>query len=166
MRFLLALCAVTGGTLCGSALSGALRRRVMTLESILQGIRVLRLHMIAMFEPVSQALRSSGCALMEELAEGMTPGTSAAQAWANLRDRLRRRGGIMDALAAEDLSALDHLFEALGETGRNQQDVLLSAAQEAMARHLEAARKRAEETDRLYISLGALTGLMVALVVL
>lgn len=166
MRFVLALCVIVGCTLCGSALAGVLRRRVKALESIAQGLKLLRLHMISMFEPLQQALKASGNAVLEALGEQMTPGVSAAEAWTEVKRAECRRGGRIDALSSEDLRTLDALFDQLGESGRDQQDVLLNGARAALDRNLEAARARMAESDRLYVSLGALTGLMIALIVI
>ena len=166
MRLMLALCAVAGGTLCGSAISAVARRRVRTLETLTRGIKLLRVHMIGMFQPVPQALSAAECPLMEAVSKAMAPGVSASAAWRFVRDRERRRGGRLDALTVEDLEALNRLFEGLGESGRDQQEILLAASHEALARSLETAHKRAGEADRLYVPLGALTGLMAALVVI
>ena len=166
MRFVLALCMVAGCTLCGSAMAGAMRRRVRLLEEIIRGLKVLRLHMINMFEPVQSALKASGSAVLEALGEQMTPGVSASEAWARVRQTGCRRGGRIDALAPEDLRTRVELFDQLGESGRDQQDLLLNGACAALDRQLEQARKRTAEAARLYISLGALTGLMIALIVI
>ena len=166
MRFLLALCVVVGCTLCGSAMAGAMRRRVRLLESLSQGLRVLRLHMVSMFEPVQQGLRASGCDVLTAVADGMTPGVSAREAWARVLRTQRRRGGGIDALNPEDIAVLNALFEQLGESGRDQQDILLTGTCAALERQIAAARKRTDEADKLYVSLGALTGLMIALVLI
>ena len=82
-----------------------------------------------------------------------------------MRKKERRRGGTLDVLTMEDVGVLDSLFDGLGESGRDQQEMLLSGTLETMTRNLEAARTRAGEADKLYVPLGALTGLMAALVV-
>lgn len=166
MRFVLALCVVVACTLCGNAMAAASRRRVRLLGSILPGLKRLRLHMISMFEPLHQALGASGCAALEAVAGQMSPGVSAAQAWAALCGAERRRGGGLDALAPADMRALDTLFDQLGESGRDQQELLIGGACAALEAQLEVARQRAAEADRLYVSLGALTGLMIALILL
>lgn len=166
MRFVLALCVVTGCTLCGSAMAGAMRRRVRLLEELIRGLKVLRVHMIGMFEPVQSALKASGSAVLEALGEQMTPGVSASEAWTRIRGAGCRRDGRIDALAPEDIRTLGELFDQLGESGRDQQEILLNSACAALDRQLEQVRKRTAEADRLYISLGALTGLMIALIVI
>ena len=147
-------------------MAGTLRRRVRMLESMTESIKLLRLHMISMFEPVQYALRSSGCNLLESIGEQMTPGVSAAEAWGKIRCSERKRGGMVDALAPEDLEVLDALFDRLGESGRDQQEIMLNGISGTLGRNLEAARRRTAEADRLYVSLGALSGLMIALIVI
>ncbi len=166
MRWVLALCVVAGCTLSGCAMAGAARRRVRLLEALIEGVRRMRPHMIGMFEPVKRALEASGCPILEAVGGGMDPGVTASAAWARARKAEGRRGGGIDALSAEDLEILDGLFEQLGETGRDQQELLLNGVCAALQRNLEDARRRVGEADRLYISLGALTGLMIALILI
>ena len=166
MRLMLALCVVAGGTLCGSAVPGGARRRVKTLESVTRGIKLLRVHMIGMFQPVPQALSAAECPLLEAVSKAMNPGVSASAAWQTVCVRERRRGGMLDALIEGDIETLDKLFDGLGESGRDRQEILLSGTLEALGRSLETARSTASEADRLYMPLGALTGLMAALVVI
>ena len=166
MRFVLALCVVAGCTLSGSVMAGAVRRRVRLLEALIQGIGRMRPHMIGMFEPVGRALEASGCPLLEAVGAQMQPGVGVSEAWAVARRAEGRRGGGIDALTPEDTEILNRLFDQLGETGRDQQELLLTGVSAALERNLEAARKRVGEADRLYISLGALTGLMIALILI
>ena len=166
MRVALALCVVVGCALCGSAMAMGQRRRVRLLEALLRGVKLLRFHMLRMSEPVRQALISSGCAALEAAGRAMGPGIGAAEAWARVRREAARKGGGLDALTPEDLRALDALFERLGESGRESQEIQLDAACAALERSLEAARRRSAESDRLYLSLGTLTGLMIALILI
>lgn len=168
MRFALALCVVVGCALCGATMTGARRRRIRLLESLVKGIRLLRVNMIVMLEPVQHALKASGSGALEAVSAAMArnPGVSAAEAWKDVCQSKRRRGGEIDALSQEDVLALDKLFEQLGESGREQQDILLNATCEKLGQNLEAAKRQAAEADRLYISLGAMTGLMIALILI
>lgn len=166
MRFVLALCVVAGCTLSGSAMAGAARRRVRLLEALIQGIKRMRPHMIGMFEPVKRALEASLCPPLEAVGRAMGPGVGAAEAWARVRGAESRRGGGIDALTPEDVEIMNGFFDQLGETGRDQQELLLTGVCAALEGNLEAARRRVGEADRLYISLGALTGLMIALILI
>ena len=166
MRLALALCIVVGCTMCGRALAGSARRRAVLLAALAGGLRLLKLHMTSMFETVQHALSSTGCDLLARVGESMAPGDSADDAWRRVARRERRQGGLCDALTADDEAILNRMFKALGESGRDAQELLLSGTIEALGRNLEAARARAAEADRLYVSIGMLIGLMLALMVI
>lgn len=166
MRLSLALCVVVGCGLCGNAMSMSARRRAEILLALIRGIRTLRIHMIHMLEPVALALSASDCPALERVGRDMKPGDCAGNAWRRVSGRETRRGGVLDALTAGDRRALDALFDQLGESGRDQQDILLSAAIEALTTNLTEAEKRAGEAERLYLSLGLLAGLTLALTVI
>ena len=142
------------------------RRRAKVLTGLVSGLEDLRVHMTRMLEPAPQALAFTDCPVLRAVGAAMVPGVSAGEAWTRVRAEEGRRGGGIDALTREDLDALDALFEYLGESGRQQQERLLADAGRALARNLESARVCAGEAERLYVSLGLLTGLMLALIVL
>ena len=122
--------------------------------------------MTGMFEPVQQSLSRSECELLSMVGGGMGPGIGAEGAWQVVRKAQRRRGGLIDALAGEDIQALDRLFSQLGTSGRDAQELLLNGVAQELEQNLSSARLRAAEADRLYVSLGLLTGLMLALIVI
>lgn len=165
LRLILAMCAAVGGALIGRSLAGACRRRCAVLKDIADGLRALRVNMISMFEPVCESLSRSECAILHDVGEAMRKGSSAREAWQQVKPSARRKGGAIDALIASDEQVLDRLFFHLGESGREQQDILLSGGIRALEERYIEARGKAAETDRLYISLGLLVGLMLALIV-
>lgn len=165
-RVALALCVVLGGTLCGKAAADAVRRRYRTLAALADDLQTLRIHMTGMLQPVQCALEKAGSPLLQRVAEGMRSGTSAAGAWNAIRGEAARRGGAADALTEADFDALDALFAGLGQSGREEQEVLLSASLERLGQLRDSARKKTAEADRLYVSLGFLVGLMLALIVI
>ena len=122
--------------------------------------------MTGMFEPLDQALSATACPTLIQVGEALRPGSGAKAAWEQVSGRQKRRGGRLDALTQEDYRVLNGLFEHLGESGRDAQELLLSGAIASVERHLAAAEGRAAEADRLYVSLGLLTGLMLALIVI
>ena len=166
MRLALAICAVLGSALCGKAAADAVRRRYRVLDGLADGIQTLRIHMTAMLQPVRHALEETGCDILTTVAENMAEGRSAADAWKVVRETVTRRGGPADALTQADLEALDALFSGLGQSGREEQQALLEAALQRIGRLRDGALKRAGEADRLYVSLGLLIGLMLALIVI
>ena len=119
-----------------------------------------------MLEPVATALAGAECPAYERVGRAMRPGVSAGETWTGVAIAERRRGGLIDALTSEDRTALDGLFSQLGESGREQQDILLTGTISALNRSLEAAEARAREAEKLYLSLGVLVGLMLALIAL
>ena len=165
-RIALAICVVLGSTLCGKAAADAARRRYRLLAALASDLQTLRVHMTGMLQPVQFALERTDCGILKRVAEGMRQGCSAAEAWQALRENALRRGGVADALTADDLSALDGLFGQLGQSGREAQEALLDESLETVGRLRDGAFRKAGEADRLYVSLGFLTGLMLALIVI
>lgn len=165
-RIALAACVVLGCGLCGRAAAQDVRRRVKLLEALAAGIRTLCIHMTGMLEPVQCAMERSGCPLFTSVAGRMQGGKSAGDAWRECRSNVLRRGGVGDALAGTELEALDRLFDGLGQSGREEQKALLNGALAAIEGQLDDARQRAGQADRLYLSMGLLIGLMLALIVI
>ena len=66
-RVILALCVVVGSSMCGKSLSGAARRRVELLKALIDGVKILKVHMVSMFEPVQISLSQSESALMARI---------------------------------------------------------------------------------------------------
>lgn len=135
------------------------------LDEILGGLRLLKINMTNMLEPVRDALSGSGSAVLAQVGAGMAASVSAQESWSQIKRAQRRRGGMLDALNAEELRLLDRLFEHLGESGREAQEVLIRGALDALEPCAEAARHTAVEADRLYLTLGVLIGLMLALII-
>ena len=116
--------------------------------------------------PIRQALTRTDCRLFAAVAEGMRPGVSAAEAWKAARASLRQRGGALDALDDGDMAALDQMFDALGQSGRSGQALVLSNALERLRQSRDEARSRAGDGLRLYTTVGFLSGLILALAVI
>ena len=164
MRVALTICLVLGCALCGRALADAARRRAGALKALAEGVRVLKIHMTGMLEPVQCALRSARCPLFAVVADGMGDGKSAGEAWRTARPAAMRRGGAAEALLESDARVLDALFDRLGQSGRSEQGALLSGAIDDLEALRDEAAKKAAETGRLYTALGLLIGMMIALI--
>ena len=134
------------------------------MNRLIQGIRVLRVRMLRMLEPVNIALAGSDCAMLRQVGAAMRPGMSAGEAWLAYRKQAGRSG--VDVLAGEDCVVLDQLFAQLGESGREQQSILLDSTVTALGKNLLQAEKRLRETERLYVSVGMMVGLILALAVI
>lgn len=165
-RLILSLCLVLASAFCGKALADGVRRRARTLREIVEGLRRLRIRMTGMFEPVREALAHSDCPLLGAVAAGMADGGSALSGWNSLEKRGNRRGSPLEGLTEADRQILFQLFSGLGQTGREEQELLLASAIKAMERQLEGAQAKVAEADRLYGALGLLIGLMLALIVI
>ena len=155
-----------GSTLCGKVAADAVCRRWRVLSALSEDIRNLRIHMTSMLQPMRRALESSGKGLLPLVAEGMSEGCSAGEAWRKVRHGAVQRGGAADSLTEEDLSVLDKLFEQLGQSTREAQEGLIDAALSEIERQRESARIKMAEANRLYVSLGLLIGLMFAIIVI
>ena len=166
VRLALALCVVLCGTLCGRSLSEGARRRAAALRGIIEAVRRLRVRMTGMFEPVQGALQRADCPLFAAVAEAMSGGRSAGEAWDGIRAKAGRRGGPAEFLLEADRETLTQLFDGLGQSGREEQDLLLGSALESLEALHAVARAKAGEADRLYVPLGLLIGLMLALIVI
>lgn len=166
MRLALALCIVVSCALGGWSIAASTRRRAAALQAIIEAMKALRIQMTTMFEPLQVCLSRSECALFQQIGAGMGDGVSACDAWQTVRTRARRSGGMIDALAESDVQTLDRAFCHLGESGRASQDLLLKSCIAMLEGARDAAREKSKEADRLYITLGTLLGLMLALIVI
>lgn len=165
LKLILTAAVVAGCTLCGKAFTHAFRRRAQLLSELVDALKLVRIHVTRMLEPVERALRQSGSTLLEAVANEMSQTDGAAEAWRRLCFECCRRGGVADSLTERDLRALERLFESLGETGRMQQDAAIQSCAEALALARDEARTRRNEAEKLYTSMGALIGLAIAVII-
>ena len=150
---LMACCAMFG-----KALSAAQKRRMRFLEDALRGARALERLILIRKLPAAQALRECGFPPFQEAAGRMAENhLDPDAAWS-----LTETGESVRPAAPADREALSRLFAMLGTGDLAAQGEYLKEAQAAMTEQLEVARKRREETGKLYPTLGALTGLALA----
>ena len=162
-----AACVMTAASAWGGKmLAGAQARRVETLQRTLAGVRRLNVEMLERRTPVKEALLACGEAVFEETAGQMEGGAPPGAAYARAEERLRERGGALDSLEEGDMAAFRRLFDGLGEGGVEAQRLVLNEAAEELERLAGQARKKKEEHVKLYASLGALSGLALALLLL
>ena len=124
----------------------------------------MKIHMTGMFEPIQDALERSECPLLKSVSSRMRAGVSAREAWRALTNEHAKKAAA-EVLTESDRAILDRLFEHLGESGREEQDLLLEGTGQALEAQRENAARSAAEADRLYLTLGILIGLMLALIV-
>ena len=165
-RLALAAVVAAGGGLCGAALARGEGRRARTLRETADGLRQLRVQISNLREPLDRALKQSGAPLFALAAGCLEEASCAADAWRRAWASAGRRGGIGDCLTQEDVRALDRLFERLGESGRAEQEEAIRACLAAVEAAADEAAKRAKETGRLYATVGLLTGLACAVLLI
>lgn len=147
----------------GKILSNAKKRRAEVISDILAAVRVLRLRMLNSMEPLSILLRKSDCLLFRELGNSLYVGSSLAECWELQKKYSAKKGGLLDSLTQDDLQILGTLFENLGKNGRDEQGELFASVIAQLEEAQQSARKKQAEAARMYTALGALTGVMIAI---
>ena len=150
--------------LAGRAVAGACVRRAKALAALTDSVQKLRVDMLDKLLPLREALMN-GHPAMRSVAESMA-GCGAGAAWRRSKDALGERGAALDCLTAPDLEALGALFDGLGESGAAQQRILLASAAESLEALRREADKKAREESKLYATLGFLTGLSLAILLM
>lgn len=164
LKLSLVLSIVICTTMCGRAMSNTMKRRTAFLQSIIQGLRVLSIHMTGMFENIRDSLIVSECFLLQRVGNGMEPGISANESWQKLRGKSDAGNRFIDFLRQEDIRILDRLFEQLGENGREMQKLLIEGTIQNLESVFQIAEKEMRDAEKLYTKIGFLLGLMVAIV--
>lgn len=161
-----AACVMTAsGAWGGKMLAGAQERRARALHEAGEAVRRLKVEMLERNMPLKEALAVCG-GLFSSAAEEMESGSGPGCAYEQAMDRLSARGGSLDCLTEADRTALRRLFSGLGEGGAQAQRLLLEDAQEELERLEKQAVRKREEQGKLYGSLGALSGIALALIML
>lgn len=162
-RFLMGLRLVLGAVaifccaLIGRAFAQGNVRRAKLLAETVDGMQLLKVHMLDRLLPLPAALEKSQAYLLKEVGVLMK-GCSARDAWQALSDREQKRGGCLDCIAAEDADVLDAFFDGLGSSGRSEHKAIFDSAIKALSRLEGVARKDGAEKVKLYTTLGALAG--------
>ncbi len=162
MKLVFACVIAIASMMIGRAYAGGGARRAGLLSGMMDALQIMRIAMLDRLLPLRTALAQSASPIFCSIGEQMEA-RSAADAWREVRAAQRRRGGLIDCLAEEDLCALDALFDGLGSSGRAQQEVLISNALKTLGCLEAEARKKGHEKDRLYTTLGLLAGIAVAI---
>ena len=166
IRIGLALCLTAGCTLLGKSAGNAARRRSKCLEDMIRAVRLLDTHITDRCCNVSDSLMKTGYEPFVQSGAEMKNGFSAGEAWARIRQAFYGRRGILDALIARDREIVNELFDGLGGSSRQAQEVLIDSAVRYLSEQHEGARLQLAEKDRLYVTVGFLFGLILALAVI
>jgi stage III sporulation protein AB len=164
LRLIAAVLLSVACALAGRAVAGACVRRAKALGELSDSVQRLRVDMLDKLLPLREALRN-GHPAMKAVSEAMA-GCGAGAAWRRALASLTGRGAVLDCLTAPDLQALGELFDGLGESGAAQQRILLSGALESLEGLKREADKKAREESKLYATLGFLTGLSLAILLM
>jgi len=157
----LAAAAVLTAACAGLGWSAALKqtRRVKALQSLRRAVSRLAEDMLEKRLPLRGALAASEHVLFSRAAQECQ---SPEEALRRAARELSGRGGPLDSLTREDLAAVERLADGLGRGSLERQRLLLRETTDELAALSLAAEKLAAERGRLYVSLGALGGLALA----
>lgn len=166
LKLALAVCITVACALCGRSIAGAAFRRCRLLQALIEALRMLKVQSVSMLEPLEVALRRTEQPLFVQTAQRLPSEASAGAAWRAVRDSETARGKSADCLLEQDLAPLDRLFEHLGECSRAEQDEAIRTCIGRMESALSEARERSVQISRLYTSVGLLTGLAIAVIMI
>ena len=160
MKLLAGCLLVAVGAMAGRSLAGGEARRVQALRLLAADVSRLTEAMLEKRLPLFEALSLGESRAIRRAAEA---GGAPNDAWTAAREGEARRGGELDALERADLAPLDELFARVGGEGLARQRELLTTAAEGLRTRCEKAAQARDERGRLYISLGALAGMALAI---
>ena len=143
--------------LAGRAMARVDRRRAVMLAEIMDGMHMLRVHMLDELMPLQAALEKSQAFVFSETGRQMA-GRSAYDTWQELSRRETARGGRLDSLAADECEVLDGFFRILGSSAREEQRQIFDRAIRDIGALESASRTDGLQKNRLYTALGALAG--------
>lgn len=166
VRLALAALIVVLCGLCGRSLAWAASRRGRLLRETLNALKLLRIQIVNHLEPLERALGQSGSPLFESVARRLGGEGSAAEAWRQTIGEEGRRGKAADSLSKGDLQALERLFDHLGESGRADQNEAIRACIASLELARDEAAEYSARIGRLYTSMGILTGLAIAVLII
>ncbi len=148
--------------LIGRAFAKGNVRRARLLAEMMDGLQMLKVHMLDRLLPLNAALEKSQAYALRETGLLMR-GCGAREAWQKLREREMKRGGHLDSLQTDDFETLDAFFDALGSAGRSEHKAIFDAAIKSLGRLEDGVRKDSADRLRLYTTLGALAGVAVVI---
>ena len=143
--------------LAGRSLARVDHRRARILAETMDGLQLLRVHMLDELVPLENALARSEAFILAQTGQFMA-GRSAYEAWHDVSMRETARGGMLDSLAADDCEAMDRFFVHLGRSSREEQRQVFESAIRELGVLESRARGDGMQKNRLYTALGALAG--------
>ena len=165
-RIALTVILAAASTLAGRAISSGMQRRVKILDRLIHGLSLFRISAICRCVPLKYALKDADVPIMSCVADMLEESPSVSDAWHCVSMNACKRGNDWDCLAQEELMELDRLFSNLGYTSGDAMDTEISASIATLELIRNKALEQAVTTGRLYTSIGCLTGLAVAVMLI
>lgn len=164
IRVLLALTVTLFTSLAGRALGGGQARSADEIRLLMDDLQTLRMLTLDRLLPVRAALLEMKLSYLRMTGEAMTAdGTLLpGDAWARVAEKERTPGGKMENLSDEETGEVAALFESLNRLARREQEARYARAISQLGKREEFIRNSGREKKKLYTSLGALTGLMIS----
>ena len=136
-------------------------RRRRALSELGQAVDRLEINMLEKRMPLDEAMKRAGHSLFECAAD-MMDALPPQECLKRAAEAMNARMGALDALTQGDMTAIYHLADELGRQDAHRQRLLLHETRGELRALEEQAARQAAEKNRLYISLGALGGLMLS----
>lgn len=166
LKIVLLICVIAACTLCGYAISESASRRKNLLGKLIGALRILRIEMYHRRIPLKDALAQTQFPLFHSIAESLEESETVFEAWEKIHKDTNVRGGATDCLMQNDRAALDRLFCHLGMSGCEEQAEAIDSCLYALQELLDEAKERVRQSSKLYSSLGFLTGLALAILMI
>ena len=157
VRLALGAAVIAACAYAGRSLARVDQRRARILAETMDGMQLLRIHMLENLLPLDTALEKSQAFVFRETGRCMD-GRSARDAWHDVSCKGTARGGTLDSLTAEDCEVLDRFFMHLGGSSREEQRQVFDVAIRELGALENASRSAGDQKNRLYTALGALAG--------
>ena len=147
----------------GRSISLSAERHCRQLSQTIEAIRLLKLQITDRLEPVAEALMQTEFPPFQLVSSQMRDNFSAIQAWNEISSK--GKGHAVDCLNESEKKQIGYMFNRLGAGGLTEQEELISTCCIHLERALSDAQARAKEVCKLYTSLGFLTGLFIAILI-
>ena len=129
------------------------------LEEMIGAVKMLRVQIVQCTAPLKEALCQCGMTMLEDIGRGMEVGIAPREGWENVRI-------VATMLKTAELSAMDRLFERLGSVPLPGQSEAIDACIAVLECQRANAEHCAQRAAKMYTSLGLLTGLSMAVLLI
>lgn len=166
VKLILACAIVIACTLSGRAFADAASRRANTLTELAKALSLLQIQIVHMLQPLNIALQRTENIIFIQIAEKLQDSETVIQAWHAVFKSAAKRGGYADCLHKTEINALNAMFEALGQSVCRGEAALIHGTCEIIEQCRDEAIAENLRSHRLYVSIGALSGLAIAILLI